>query len=147
VVIASYDFFCKQTIVLFNKQQLQWATYVVPRWASTYHRSYYSMTYGVREDLDYTGAHRIKHMHNFYFILFVSSRFGMCGRLNSHVCNDRWNSQWRLRHSGIIVKELNTVWLNSVLLHLMCLIFQCAACMKKEQLALNFWYCTLWSKK
>jgi len=36
-----------------------------------------------------------------YFILFVSSGLGMCGTLNSLVCNDRLNSQWRLRHSGV----------------------------------------------
>jgi len=30
---------------------------------------------------DYIGAHQIKHAHNLYFILFVSSRLGMCDRL------------------------------------------------------------------
>ena len=49
-----------------------------------------------------------KHAYNFYFILFVSSGLGMCDRLNSLICNDRLNSQWRLRHSGVIGKELNT---------------------------------------
>jgi len=48
---------------------------------------------------DYTAAHRIKHAH-FYFIIFVSSELGMCGRYSSLVCNDRLNSQWRLIHSG-----------------------------------------------
>jgi len=33
----------------------------------------------------------------------------MYDRLNSLVCNDRLNSQWRLRHSRVIGKELNTV--------------------------------------
>jgi len=47
------------------------------------------------------------------FILFVSSGLGIC---------DRLNSQWRLRHSGFIGKELNAVWLISVLLHLMSLV-------------------------
>jgi len=32
----------------------------------------------------------------------------MCDRLNSLVCNDRLNSQWRLRHLGVVGKELNT---------------------------------------
>jgi len=30
----------------------------------------------------------------------MSGRLGMCDRLNSLVCNDRLNSQWRLRHPG-----------------------------------------------
>jgi len=60
---------------------------------------------------DYIGAHRIKHAHNFYFILFVCSGLGMCNRWNSLVCNDKLNSHWRLRHSGVIGKELNTGWL------------------------------------
>jgi len=53
----------------------------------------------------------------------------------------------RLWHSGVIRKELNTVWLIYVLLHLMRLIIWCALCMKKEQLTFNFWYCALWSWK
>jgi len=32
-------------------------------------------------------------MHNFYFILFVSSGLRMCDRTNSLVCNDILNSQ------------------------------------------------------
>jgi len=48
---------------------------------------------------DYTAAHRIKHAHNFYFILFVSSELSMCDRLNSLVCNDRLKPQRRLIHS------------------------------------------------
>ena len=36
VCSASQWFFCKQTIVLCNKQQLQWAAHVVPWAASTY---------------------------------------------------------------------------------------------------------------
>jgi len=39
----------------------------------------------------------------------MSSGLGICDRLNSLVCNDRSNSQWRLRHLGVIGKELNTV--------------------------------------
>jgi len=36
---------------------------------------------------DYIGTLRIKHGHNFHFIfLFVSSRLGMCDRLNPLVC-------------------------------------------------------------
>jgi len=57
---------------------------------------------------DYIDAHRIKHAHNLYFILFVSSGLGMCDRLNSLVCNDKLNSQWQNPH-GVFVKELNTV--------------------------------------
>jgi len=58
---------------------------------------------------DDTDAHRIKHAHNFYFILFVSSGLGMCDRLNSLEYNEKLNSLWRFRHSGVFVKELNTV--------------------------------------
>jgi len=61
----------------------------------------------LRGATDYTGAHRIKHAHNLYFILFVSSGLGMCDILNSLVCNDKLKSLWRLRHSGVFVKELN----------------------------------------
>jgi len=46
-------------------------------------------------------THQIKHTHN-YFILFVSSGLGMY---------DILNSQWRLRHLGALVKEMNTVLL------------------------------------
>ena len=66
----------------------------------------------------------------------------MCDRLNY---SSRLNSQWRLRHSGVIVKELNTVWLIQVLLHLMRFIIRYALCMKKKQLAFNLWYCALQS--
>jgi len=45
-------------------------------------------------------VHRIKHVYNFHFILFVSSGLGMCVRFNSLVCSDRINSQWQLRHLG-----------------------------------------------
>jgi len=34
-------------------------------------------------------AHRMKHEHDFNFVVFVSIELGMCGRLNSLVCNDR----------------------------------------------------------
>jgi len=56
------------------------------------------------------------------FILFVSSGLGMC---------DRLNPQRRLRHSGFIGKELNTVWLIAVLFHLMRLIIRCALWSRK----------------
>jgi len=46
-----------------------------------------------------------------------------CKQLNSLVCNDRLNSKWRLRHSGVIVKHLNTVWLIYVLVHFMHLMY------------------------
>ena len=44
----------------------------------------------------------------------MSGGIGMFDRLNSLVCNDRFKlpvvtpGRWRLRHSGGIVKELNT---------------------------------------
>ena len=45
-------------------------------------------------------------------------------------------------HSGVIGKQLNTA-----LTHLMRLLIRCALCMEKEQLAINIWYCALWSRK
>ena len=63
----------------------------------------------LREAPDFIGARRFKHAHNFYFVLFVSSGLGVCDSLNSLVCNDRLNSQWRLRHSGVIVTEFTAV--------------------------------------
>jgi len=48
---------------------------------------------------------------NLATLVIVSSGLGMCDRLNSLVCNDILNSQWRHPHSGVYVKELNTVWL------------------------------------
>jgi len=50
---------------------------VVPRVASIYHKSYYSAR------LLTTGAYLIKHVHNIYLVLFMSSRLGMGDRLNS----------------------------------------------------------------
>ena len=47
----------------------------------------------------------------------MSSGSGLC---------DRLNSQWRLGHPEVVVKELNTVRLVSVLLRLMHLITRCA---------------------
>jgi len=112
---------------------------VVPRVPSTYHRSYYSLR------LLTTLAHNESNMPT-TFILFMSSRIGMCDRLNSHILNYRLNSQWRQRHSGVIVNELNTVWhfpsfVSFNVPHLGAL------CMKKELQAFNFWHCTSCSKK
>ena len=90
--------------MLHNKPtELQGTAYVVLRVASTYH---IVLLHKAADDI---GTHQIKQAHCFYFTLFVSSGLGMCDRLNSLVCNDRSNSQWRLQHSGAIVKELNTV--------------------------------------
>jgi len=63
---------------------------------------------------DSNGVYGIKHAH-FYFVLFVSGGIGMFDRLNSLVCNDRFKlpvvtpGGWRLRHTGVIMKELNTI--------------------------------------
>ena len=89
-LIASYNFFCKQTIVLRNK----------PTTIAMSNVREYLAQIVLCGSLDYTAAHWIKHAHNFYFIIFVSSELGICGRYNSLVCNDRLNSQWRLIHSG-----------------------------------------------
>ena len=66
-----FTIFCKQTIVLHNKPT--------------------KLQYGIQQAIllcksaDYIGVHQIKHQHNFYFILFVSSGLSMCDRLNSLV--------------------------------------------------------------
>jgi len=74
-LIASYDFIVNRTSSYYaiNQQQLQWVAYVVPRVASTY-----STTDRITlQSPEYIGAHRIKHAHNFYFILFMSRRLGI----------------------------------------------------------------------
>jgi len=65
----------------------------------------------------------------------MCSRLGMCNRLNSLIC-------MVIRGSLICLIKLPSyiIW---VVLHLMHLIIWCALCMKKEQLAFNFWYCAL----
>ena len=78
-----------------------------PRVASTYHRSYYSA--GLQTTLPPTESN----MHTtFSLFYFVSSELSMCDRLNSFVCNDRLNSQWRLIHSNDfgVLGTLELLW-------------------------------------
>ena len=81
---------------------------------------------------------RREHVYNFYFILFVSSGLGMCDRLNSLICKGRLNSQWRLRHSGVIRKELNTVLTYLTFASFNAPYNPVRFMYEKKQLALNF---------
>jgi len=49
---------------------------------------------------DYIGTHRIKHAHDFYYNLNVSSGLVVCDRLNSVVCNNRLKLPVVTPHSG-----------------------------------------------
>ena len=40
---------------------------------------------------------------------WLSPPMDMRDILNSLVCNDRLHSQWRIRHQGVVVNELDTV--------------------------------------
>ena len=86
--------FWKHTIMLCNKP----TTISMSSYCSTYlmlkHRSYYfamllcaELYVLLFEAPGYIGTQWIKHVHSFYFVLFVPSRLGMCDRLNSFVCN------------------------------------------------------------
>jgi len=44
----------------------------------------------LRKAPDFICSHRIKHVHNFYFILVMSKGLGMCDRSNSLVCTVIW---------------------------------------------------------
>jgi len=100
-LIGSYDFLVNRRNKLTNNCNEQHK-----RVSSTCHDP--QIVY-LGEAPEYIDARQIKHVYNFDFILFISSGLGMCDRLNSLICNDRLNSQWRLRHLRVIGKELNTV--------------------------------------